>query len=107
MANSPKSRSRKSGGKNGKDVVKEVPEDDAGSNEEEEDEEGYEVESILDAKWQYDKRVSCSSRVSWPAKIQAFLTSCRANGAIMFAGRDMARKTISGFSRMMLPARKT
>lgn len=66
MANSPKSRSRKGASKNGKEVADEVPEDDAGSNqEEEEDEEGYEVEAILDAKWQYDKRVSFHIEYCW------------------------------------------
>ncbi|KAF8603832.1 hypothetical protein BDV93DRAFT_544460 [Ceratobasidium sp. AG-I] len=65
MANSPKSRSRKGANKNGKDVVEDVPEDDAGSNEEGEDEEGYEVEAILDGKWQYDKRGKWSYFVRW------------------------------------------
>jgi hypothetical protein len=59
MATSPKSRSRKSAGKNGKDVVEEVPEEAPGS-EEEDEEEGYEVEAILGAKWAYNKRVSTS-----------------------------------------------
>jgi hypothetical protein len=59
MATSPKSRSRKSAGKNGKDVVDDVPEEAPGS-EEDDDEEGYEVEAILGAKWAYNKRVSTS-----------------------------------------------
>lgn len=55
MANSPKNKSRKSTGKNGKEVVEQHEEENASG---EEDEEGYEVESILEAKWQYSKRVS-------------------------------------------------
>ncbi|KAG9096291.1 hypothetical protein FRC06_008832 [Ceratobasidium sp. 370] len=65
MATSPKSRGRKSAGKNGKEVVEEVPEEAPASEQEEEDEEGYEVESILDAKWAYNKRGKWSYYVHW------------------------------------------
>ncbi|KAG8744623.1 hypothetical protein FRC10_009848 [Ceratobasidium sp. 414] len=64
MATSPKSRGRKSAAKNGKEVVEEVPEE-APASEQEEDEEGYEVESILDAKWAYNRRGKWSYFVHW------------------------------------------
>ncbi|KAB5594795.1 Chromo shadow domain containing protein [Ceratobasidium theobromae] len=62
MANSPKNKSRKSTGKNGKEVVEQHEEENASG---EEDEEGYEVESILEAKWQYSKRGKWSYFVRW------------------------------------------
>ncbi|CAE6451929.1 unnamed protein product [Rhizoctonia solani] len=52
MATSPKNKGRAS--KKAKEVVEEH-EEESGSGSEE-DEEGYEVEAILDAKWQYNKR---------------------------------------------------
>ncbi|CAE6381632.1 unnamed protein product [Rhizoctonia solani] len=52
MATSPKNKGR---GKKAKEVVEEHEEENA-SGSGEEDEEGYEVEAILDAKWQYNKR---------------------------------------------------
>ncbi|KAG9123334.1 hypothetical protein FRC07_015074 [Ceratobasidium sp. 392] len=65
MATSPKSRGRKSAAKNGKQVAEEVVEEAPVSEQEEEDEEGYEVESILNAKYAYNKRGKWSYFVHW------------------------------------------
>ncbi|CCO29236.1 hypothetical protein BN14_03241 [Rhizoctonia solani AG-1 IB] len=61
MATSPKNKGRAS--KKAKEVVEEH-EEESGSGSEE-DEEGYEVEAILDAKWQYNKRGKWSYFVRW------------------------------------------
>ncbi|CAE7168071.1 unnamed protein product [Rhizoctonia solani] len=63
MANSPKNKGR-AGKKAAKEVVEEHEEEN-GSESGEDDEEGYEVEAILDAKWQYNKRGKWSYFVRW------------------------------------------
>ncbi|CAE6469702.1 hypothetical protein ACGC1H_003544 [Rhizoctonia solani] len=63
MANSPKNKGR-AGKKAAKQVVEEHEEENA-TGTEEEDDEGYEVEAILDAKWQYNKRGKWSYYVRW------------------------------------------
>ncbi|KAG8731145.1 hypothetical protein FRC11_004946 [Ceratobasidium sp. 423] len=63
MAASPKNKGRASK-RAAKEVVEEH-EEKSTSESEQEDEEGYEVEAILDAKWQYNKRGKWSYYVRW------------------------------------------
>ncbi|QRV74228.1 chromo shadow domain protein [Ceratobasidium sp. AG-Ba] len=65
MATSPKSRGRKSAGKNTKEVVEDVPEETPAEEQEDDEEEGYEVEAILDARWAFNRRGKWSYYVHW------------------------------------------